>query len=86
MKTDFKRNESDLDCGVAPCGACRQFIAEFGHDWQVIMVKSRNESQVVSVRDVLPFAFDKSRLDENDLNNNRRKTELDLDVKLTIKD
>jgi len=63
---------------IAPCGACRQFIAEFGHDWLVIMVKNRNESNVVSVRDVLPFAFDKSKLDENDLNNNTRKKSLEI--------
>ncbi len=48
---------------VAPCGACRQFIAEFGLDWKVILIKNRNEYQEYKVSDVLPLAFDSSMLD-----------------------
>jgi cytidine deaminase len=47
---------------VAPCGACRQFIAEFGLDWTIILVKNKDEYQICKVKDVLPFAFDQSTL------------------------
>ncbi len=48
---------------VAPCGSCRQFIAEFGLDWTIIIVISKDKHHICSVRDILPFAFDKSTLD-----------------------
>ncbi|CAF0742874.1 unnamed protein product [Brachionus calyciflorus] len=48
---------------VAPCGACRQFIAEFGLDWTCIFVKNKDEYHICKVRDILPFAFDSSALE-----------------------
>jgi cytidine deaminase len=48
---------------VSPCGACRQFIAEFGLDWKIIIIKNRNEYQEYKVRDILPLAFDNSMLE-----------------------
>ena len=56
-------NCSDLDVEIAPCGACRQFIAEFGLDWSIILIKNRNEHRVFSVREILPMAFDMSMLE-----------------------
>ena len=46
---------------VAPCGACRQFIIEFGGD---IVIIFRNEGEIIQkhIREVLPFAFTKSSL------------------------
>jgi cytidine deaminase len=57
---------------VAPCGACRQFIAEFGLDsMKVIMSNAKKEYKIVSVRDILPFAFDSGALDRHkEINNN----------------
>ena len=52
---------------IAPCGACRQFIAEFGLDWKVILVKNRYEQKECSVKDILPYAFDSSMLVLNNL-------------------
>jgi cytidine deaminase len=49
----------------SPCGGCRQFIAEFGLDWDVIMVKNENDYIIQKVSDILPYAFDKSSLDKN---------------------
>ena len=48
---------------IAPCGSCRQFIAEFGLDWTVVIIKNKNEYQICQVRDVLPFAFERATLD-----------------------
>jgi cytidine deaminase len=47
--------------GLAPCGACRQFIAEFGCDIRVIY---RHNGQVLSppIRDLLPDSFCKEEL------------------------
>ena len=47
---------------VAPCGACRQFIAEFGLDWTCIFVKTNDEYKICQVREILPFAFESSAL------------------------
>ena len=48
---------------LSPCGACRQFIAEFGLDWNVILVRDNDDYKVYSVREMLPFAFDSKNLD-----------------------
>ena len=65
----FKRDLKEI---VAPCGACRQFIAEFGLDSMiVIMSNAKKEYKIVSVRDILPFAFDSGALDRHkEINNN----------------
>jgi cytidine deaminase len=49
--------------GVTPCGACRQFLAEFNRDLLVLSVDA--ETQAVrryQLSDLLPFAFDKDAL------------------------
>ena len=48
----------------APCGACRQFLYEFGPDLAVFLADP-NEAYVgrVELRDLLPSAFDGSSLD-----------------------
>ena len=47
--------------GCFPCGACRQFAAEFCEDLLILLADADNESQVVEVKlsDLLPgrFAF-----------------------------
>ena len=51
--------------GVAPCGACRQFLAEFGNDLRIITVDAdtacRREHRLSSL---LPHAMERSALDQ----------------------
>jgi cytidine deaminase len=46
---------------AAPCGACRQVLAEFG-DFPVILAGLDGNLQTTSVRDLLPRAFDPATL------------------------
>lgn len=43
----------------APCGVCRQIMAEFCdlNDFQVILAKSEEEYRIYSVNDLLPLSF-----------------------------
>lgn len=52
--------------GVAPCGACRQFIAEFCDDPQsvrVIVVDGSERVSVHTLADLLPHGFSRSSLE-----------------------
>ena len=51
------------DPPAAPCGACRQVLAEFG-DFPVILAGLDGSSQTTTVRDLLPNAFDAEALAE----------------------
>lgn len=45
--------------GVSPCGACRQFLSEFGHDLLVVTVDAESEKrQIFELSKLLPHAFD----------------------------
>lgn len=49
--------------GVAPCGACRQFLAEFGIDIDVVLIDVIDGSRrVVKLSRLLPDAFTGSSL------------------------
>lgn len=49
--------------GVTPCGACRQFLSEFGMDLKVIMVDVRNgATRSRTMSELLPDAFDATSL------------------------
>ena len=41
-----------------PCGACRQVIAEFGHDVQIRCLSESGDALVTSIGELLPHAFD----------------------------
>ena len=41
---------------VAPCGACRQVMAEFGIQ-TIIMANTKGDSHVASLKDLLPYSF-----------------------------
>lgn len=43
--------------GVAPCGACRQVLAEFGPDMTVAIADTSGGLQVLYLTDLLPCAF-----------------------------
>jgi cytidine deaminase len=47
---------TDADPPVAPCGACRQLLAEFGLDLEVITVGPSSERRW-TLRQLLPEAF-----------------------------
>lgn len=42
---------------VSPCGACRQFLAEFNPDMTVISVGSGREIKEWTIRELLPAGF-----------------------------
>ena len=41
----------------SPCGACRQFMAEFGLDTIVILADKQSNYRVTTVGELLPDAF-----------------------------
>jgi cytidine deaminase len=44
--------------GAAPCGACRQALAEFGLGLVIILAESEGRiSQVITLEKLLPLAF-----------------------------
>jgi cytidine deaminase len=49
------------DPPAAPCGACRQVMAEFG-DFPVILAGLDGRSKTTTVRSLLPLAFDPTTL------------------------
>ena len=53
--------KSDDFC--TPCGACRQFIAEFGLDIEVISANGKGEFFSARVGELLPHAFTPANLD-----------------------
>lgn len=46
-----------IDKPITPCGACRQFMVEFGTDYDVYMVKPDSTYTMEKVQDLLPHAF-----------------------------
>ena len=48
---------SDGDEYITPCGACRQVLAEFNPDMQVIMANNKGEYRVSTATELLPAAF-----------------------------
>lgn len=62
--TRFKRiviaGRSDDYC--YPCGACRQFLYEFGHDMEVICLNKNGEAKSMNIKELLPCGFDSTWL------------------------
>ena len=52
---------TDVDPPASPCGACRQVLAEFGPDLEVIAIGPKTERRWI-LRDLLPDAFAKASL------------------------
>lgn len=53
----------DMSAFTAPCGICRQVIAEFASDdIQIVIVKNSEEYKIKTLEEVLPGAFRKSDL------------------------
>lgn len=53
---------SGINDFVYPCGACRQFMFEFGKDTDIILVKSKNQIIIKKLSELLPEGFDKNSL------------------------
>ncbi|XP_075870301.1 cytidine deaminase-like [Nelusetta ayraudi] len=49
---------SDLkDHFISPCGGCRQFMREFGPNWDVYLTKTDGVCKKMTVRELLPNSF-----------------------------
>jgi len=48
---------SNLEGLTYPCGACRQFLSEFGHDMVVIVASPKGEVKRHRISDLLPETF-----------------------------
>ncbi|NLV51583.1 MAG: cytidine deaminase [Clostridiales bacterium] len=48
--------QSDTYC--MPCGSCRQFIAEFAHDIEILSARSDGRYVSYKLRQLLPYSFD----------------------------
>ncbi|WP_223067138.1 cytidine deaminase [Paenibacillus caui] len=55
----------DTDDPIVPCGVCRQVLAELcGLDMPIILGNLKGEMRETTMRELLPFAFVPSHLDE----------------------
>ncbi|XP_061162489.1 cytidine deaminase-like [Saccostrea echinata] len=56
---------SDLKTSfIVPCGACRQFMVEFGTDWNVYMTKPDDSYKLMKTGELLPLGFVPEALEE----------------------
>ena len=49
---------ADTDTLTPPCGTCRQIIWEFAKNATIVLGNLQDETQIVSIRELLPRAFD----------------------------
>lgn len=55
---------ADTDSLTPPCGTCRQIIWEFCKNASIKLLNLHGESEIVSIRELLPRAFDARFLKE----------------------
>lgn len=56
----------DSESPTVPCGTCRQALAEFNPDMRVIMGGRTDEVMVMTLEELLPEAFVRGYLDQDD--------------------
>lgn len=56
----------DSETPTVPCGACRQVLAEFNPEMRVIMGGRTDEVMVMTLDELLPEAFVRGYLDQDD--------------------
>lgn len=49
---------ADTETLTPPCGTCRQIIWEFAKNATIVLGNLRGETQIVSIKELLPRAFD----------------------------
>jgi cytidine deaminase len=54
---------TDRNPPATPCGACRQFLAEFVKDMKVICANSKGKTKAYTLKKLLPDAFGKRSAD-----------------------
>ncbi len=54
---------ADTERFTAPCGVCRQVLNEFAEDMEIILVNNRGETKELTLRQLLPYGFDSTYLD-----------------------
>ncbi len=64
-KTKFSKIAviGDLEDYTYPCGICRQVIAEYGTDIEMIIAKGNGEFRVHKLSELLPYAFTEKDLE-----------------------
>lgn len=60
FKACFVRTRSDR--AIGPCGACRQFLYEFGPDMTIYLIKSNRQYIKTNLKELLPLGFDQNEL------------------------
>jgi cytidine deaminase len=55
----------DSDAPTVPCGACRQFLAEFNPEMRVVMGGATDAVMVSNLEELLPEAFVRGYLDQD---------------------
>ncbi len=55
---------ADTDNPTPPCGACRQLLWEFAPDAEVILENLVGKRQTFTMRELLPYGFDRGFLTE----------------------
>jgi cytidine deaminase len=48
---------ADTPDPISPCGICRQVIAEFGADAEILMANTAGDTRVSGMQELLPAAF-----------------------------
>lgn len=56
----------DSEAPTVPCGACRQVLAEFNPEMRVIMGAQSDDVMVMTLDELLPEAFMRGYLDQDD--------------------
>jgi cytidine deaminase len=57
-ETDLRVLAVVTEDGAPPCGACRQFLAEFGTDLRILIADTAGNLRETSLAALLPDAFD----------------------------